>query len=651
MIVGTAGHIDHGKTTLVAALTGVDTDRLTEEKKRGISIELGYAYWPIDDQHRVGFIDVPGHEKLVHTMVAGATGIDVAMLVVAADDGIMPQTLEHLAILELLGLQQGVVVLTKADRVSPETLAQRQYALQQQLQTSFLADAPVFTVNAVNPEDKGLEALKRHLQDQAVHTVPVAHNEGFFRLAIDRAFSLAGHGTVVTGTVFDGQLDLSPSAPTQDVRLWPANTPVRIRRLHAQNQLATRATTGQRCAVNVAGVALEEIERGHWLAEAGCFEPSYRIDVAIRLLPDANLPMKTWSPWHVHFGAAHYVAHAVPLDTDTVQPGETALVQFVFTEPVCALPGDRLILRDAQARSTVGGGRVLDPNAPDRKRRAVARVAWLKAIEVWLEQGNLEPLLNLSPFGLDEAWLRRLTHNQLGRLTPDITGDAQWFESLRPPHTRTLIQPQSLQALENHVLQQLQSFHAQHPDEPGVGSNRLRRMCFPTMPPSLWEALVAALLDSGRLARHGAWLHQPEHQVQLPAKDQALAQAVLKASLTGHFDPPWMRDLAEQLEVPEPEMRRLLKRLARAGALFEVVPDLFYHAKVIAELAEVLEQLSQSAVHTPSTAMAFRDATGLGRKRSVQILEFFDRVGYTRRVRNHRVLRSEAWPEPATILD
>ncbi|MFA7680578.1 MAG: selenocysteine-specific translation elongation factor, partial [Pigmentiphaga sp.] len=404
MIVGTAGHIDHGKTTLVQALTGVDTDRLKEEKARGISIELGYAYTPMANGDILGFIDVPGHERLIHTMAAGASGIDFGLLVIAADDGVMPQTREHLAILSLLGLTDGAVALSKADRVEAARLDEVRQEIRALVAGSFLQDMPVFCVSATSPGDAGVDRLRAHLHETAQGLL-ARGTAGLFRLAIDRAFTLKGHGTVVTGTVHDGVLDLHGDAI--DLRLMPSGQTLRVRSIHAQNQASPQARAGQRCALNLGGIDKDAISRGDWVADARCFLPSRNIDVAVRLLPDAGNPIRTWSPLHVHLGAAHFVAHAVPLSSAALGAGESGWVQLVFDQAVCAMVGDRFILRDAQARHTVGGGQVLDPNAPQRKRRSPERLAWLRSVERLLGEQDWPGLLLHAPWGLGEAQVMR----------------------------------------------------------------------------------------------------------------------------------------------------------------------------------------------------------------------------------------------------
>lgn len=641
MIVGTAGHIDHGKTTLVRALTGVDTDRLKEEKARGISIELGYAYTPLANGEVLGFIDVPGHEKLVHTMAAGASGIDFGLLVVAADDGVMPQTREHLAILAMLGVGRGAVALTKTDRADAAQLDRVRGEIEALVQGTFLQGAPVFGTSAVqaNPAadatDPGVAALKEYLHAQA-QAVARREASGLFRLAVDRVFTLSGHGTVVTGTAHAGQVRADDD--TVDLRLMPAGTRVRVRSIHAQNQPSETGSAGQRCALNLANIDKGAIARGDWIADARCFLPSRHVDVALTLLPSADAPVRAWAPLHVHIGAARHMAHVVPISAESLSAGQSGWVQLVFDEPVCAMPGDRYIVRNAQATRTVGGGRVLDPNAPDRKRRAASRLAGLQALSEMLDGGGLQPVLAHAPQGLDEAALQRLT----GRPVSEITtpAGARWIEPRNAQGSRTLILAPHWAALRERAEAALAAFHQGAPDEPGPDSARLRRMAMPAMPDTLWTSLLEELQRDGRIARNGPWLHLPSHTATLGQAESALAARLLPLLDEGAFDPPWVRDLARMQTVSEDAVRQLLRKLLRRGEVAQVVKDLFYHREQVRKLAALAADLAGQPQGL--NAAVFRDATGLGRKRAIQILEFFNRVGYTRRVRDTHVLRGES---------
>jgi len=630
MIIGTAGHINHGKTTLVRALTGVDTDRLKEEKARGISIELGYAYTPLENGEALGFIDVPGHERLLHTMVAGACGIDLALLVVAADDGVMPQTREHVAILELLGVARGAVALTKIDRVERQRLGEVAAQVRGLLELTALKEAPIFTLDATAADHPGTTALREHLHQMAAQTRPRS-DEGLFRLAVDRVFTLAGHGTVVTGTMFSGQVRTGDT-----VAVMPAGLTARVRSLHAQNRAADLGRAGERCALNLAGIDKSAIARGDWLADPRALAPSTRIDVLLTLLADSGAHLESWSPLHVHLGTTHRLAHVVPLESPR-PAGESARVQLVFDTPMCALPGDRLIVRDAQGRRTLGGGRVLDPFAPARRRRSPERLGFLAALERMLAGEGLTPLLQQARFGVPISELVRLTGCPADRLplpTAALTitaGGEHW-----------VLLPEQWQALREDALSALRRFHAQSPDEPGPDVGRLRRIALPAMPAALWRALVDELARERLVVLSGAWLHLPEHAVTLSASDQTLAGKLQPLIAAGRFDPPWVRELAARVHEPEERVREVLRKCVTQGGVYQVVRDLFYDRERIAELAQIVG--AATGEHGGVNAARFRDTLGTGRKRAIQILEFFDRVGYTRRVRDAHVLRPDsAW--------
>jgi len=631
MIVGTAGHIDHGKTTLTRALTGVDTDRLKEEKARGISIELGYAYLPLAGGGMLGMIDVPGHEKFIRTMASGVTGIDVALLVVAADDGIMPQTREHLAILQLLGVRRAVVALTKLDRADADRIAAVTADIAALLADTPFAGAPVFGTAATQPGDPGVAALLAHLASIDAG-LPARDEDRLFRLGVDRVFTLSGQGTVVTGTALAGRVAVGDT-----LVLAPGGQPLRVRAIHAQGRNAPSGRAGQRLALNLAGAAREDITRGSWVTAPAMGAVSERVDADLTLLPGAGA-LKDWAQVHVHIGAAHHLAHLAPLDAAGVQPGRRTRVQLVFEHPLHTVPGDRFVVRNAQATQTLGGGVVLDPFGAVRKRKSPARLAWLDALAGFVDHGDAAALVAAGPAGLCGADLVRLTQlpvEQL-QLAPD---------TVRLPLAGgdlLCIAPAMLAPLEGRVLDALREFHARQPDEAGPELWRLKRIAAPELGDALWSGLSGRMLELGTIRKTGHSLHLPGHSVALTEAEQAAAQRLLPAIEAGRFDPPWVRDLAREFSLAEETVRQLLRKLARAGQLSQVVPDLFYHPRPLAELAEIVGGLREAQ------AAAFRDATGLGRKRAIQLLEFFDRVGYTRRVRDSHVLRPHAsWPAPA----
>ena len=623
MIVGTAGHIDHGKTTLVRALTGVDTDRLAEEKARDISIELGYAYQPLQGGGVLGFVDVPGHERFIHTMLAGAAGIDFALLVLAADDGVMPQTREHLAILDLLGVTRGAVALTKIDRVDTARIGDVTRDARNLLAGTALGGSPVFPVAAVSGQ--GLGALRDHLHAEA-QTRQGTDAAGSFRLAVDRSFTLKGAGTVVTGTVFSGRVEVG-----DELVVTPSGKSVRLRSLHVMNQPAQSGQAGQRCALNLAGIARDEIARGDWIVAPRLHAPTTRFDVRLHLSPQAPAALAHWAPVHLHLGAAHVMARVALLEGETLVPGESMLAQLVADQPLGALNGDRFILRDAAARHTLGGGTVLDPDAPVRKRKTPQRLAELAGLEGSAPAERLARLLDLGGVDLNRRavhWNRNDLAAQLPAGSTRVhAGQEDWAFS-GAHWTR----------LREKLCADLAGFHELFPDERGLEVARARRMFFPRLSAPVFAVLAESLVNDGSLQRSGAWLHLSTHALVLSRDDEALWQRIQPWLGESPFDPPWMRDLANRTARDEAAMRRLLQKLARQGRLYQVVRDLFYLPEAVAQLAAQVQELEYASGET--RAAEFRDKSGLSRKRAIQVLEFFDRVGYTRRVREAHRLRN-----------
>ena len=639
MIIGTAGHIDHGKTTLVRALTGVDTDRLPEEKARGISIELGYAYLDVPDTwgpqaastppppegvpparggpspacaERIGFIDVPGHEKLVHTMLAGASGIDFALLLVAADDGVMPQTREHLAVLSLLGLTRGAVVITKADRAEPARIAALQDAVRALLAGTGLDAAAILAVSA--PTGQGLDELRDLLFTAARQLPARASRHLAARLAVDRAFSLDGVGTVVTGTLHAGEIAVGDELLIQGHR-------TRVRSLHAQNRAVESAQAGQRCAVALAGLAREQAPRGQWLTAPAVVLTTERLDARLTLWPGEAKPLRSGTRVHLHLGAQAVMASVAVLDGEAIEPGGSARVQLVCYLPVGAWRGDRLVLRDAGASRTIAGGAVLDPFAPARYRRTPERLAELAACELPTAEQRRERLMALSSLGLDLARFAQA-------------------EGLAEPLDGWSLGTEARAALTTKLLTTLADFHAKSPDELGPDAARLRRLIAPRIAEALWRELLAELRTAGRIAQRGAFVHLPAHGVQLSATEERIAEKIAPRLAAAGAEGAWARDLARDCAEPEPLMRATLARLAQQGELHQVVKDLYCDTATMTRLAGVARALG--AEQGTVTAAAFRDATGLGRKRAIQHLEHFDRVGLLRRVGDEHRLRADS---------
>ena len=627
MIVGTAGHIDHGKTSLLQALTGQSGDRRREERERGMTIDLGYLYAALEPGAELtGFIDVPGHERFTHNMLAGAQGIDLVLLVVAADDGVMPQTREHLAIVELLGIPWALVAITKCDRVD----AAQVQAVHEQM-TTLLAPGPYANARQIalsSVTGEGVEALRQALL-VAQRDVLQRNTNGGFRLAIDRAFSVAGAGIVVTGTALSGQVTVGDT-----LVLSPQGKPVRVRGLHAQNQAADTALAGQRVALNLSAerLALEHIHRGQWLLAEWMYAPTQRLDIDLRLLASEAKAFEHFQPVHVHLGTQDVTGRVALLEGASLAPGGRMFAQILLNAPVQAVKDDPLILRDQSAQRTLGGGRVLDPFAPTRHRRSPERLAQLQALATRHSLEELLPaLLANSEIGLDPRQLERQFNRP--RATWALPDDVRLIETRQGP---LLFSAPRWEALKAPLLEQLARFHQLEPDQMGPDRDRLRRFAATPLERPTFIRLLDELLASGAIAANGPWLHLPGHQVRLSEEDEALWQRIQPLFEQAGFDPPWVRKLGND----EATVRLLLRKMARLGLLHQVVRDLFYTDAMLRRLAAMLLQLAE---HNPVIQVAaFRDAVGLGRKRSIQILEYFDRIGLTRRLGDKRQIRLDS---------
>ena len=613
MIIATAGHVDHGKTTLLQAITGVNADRLPEEKKRGMTIDLGYAYWPQPDGRVLGFIDVPGHEKFLSNMLAGVGGIDHALLVVACDDGVMAQTREHLTILHLTGNPQLTVALTKADRVDESRIDEVRQQLQAILQEYGFANAPIFVTVAT--EGRGIDELRAHLQQLSSREQTRDHR---FRLAIDRAFTVKGAGLVVTGTALSGEVKVGDS-------LWltGVNKPMRVRGLHAQNQPSEQAHAGQRIALNIAGDAeKEQLNRGDWLLSDAPPEPSERVIVSLQ----THTPLTQWQPLHIHHAASHVTGRVSLLEND--------LAELVFDTPLWLADNDRLVLRDISARTTLAGARVVTLNPPRRGKRKAEYLQWLTALAltendsaalaVHLERGAV----NLADF----AWARQLSDDGLQRLSqqPDFIQAGN-----------NLLNATVAARWQRKVLTTLATYHEQHQDEPGPGRERLRRMALPMEDDALVLLLIEKMRESGVIQSHHGWLHLPDHKAGFTPEQDAIWQ---KAAPLFGDEPWWVRDLAQKTGTDEQLMRQVLRHSAQQGLITAIVKDRYYRNDRIVTFANLIRELDQEKGST--CAADFRDRLNVGRKLAIQILEYFNRIGFTRRRGNDHLLRdSLLFPE------
>ncbi|WP_020178382.1 selenocysteine-specific translation elongation factor [Methylopila sp. M107] len=634
MIVGTAGHVDHGKSALVRALTGVDPDRLEEEKRRGVSIDLGFAYLPRPDGSVLGFVDVPGHERFVRNMLAGASGIDLALLVVAADDGPMPQTREHLAIVDLLGVRRGLVALTKCDLVDEARRAQAMAEIAALLEGTALDGAEIVPVSVVTGE--GIEPLQARL-DAAGATASRPSAEGRFRLAVDRCFTLSGAGTVVTGSVRDGVVRVG-----DHVVVSPSGLEARVRAIHAQNRPAEEGRPGERCALNLAGprISKDAIARGDVVGAAELHAPTDRIDVALDVLASEPKPLGPWAPVRLHCGAAEVAARIVPLDGEALAPGSRARAQLVLDRPIAAVAQDRFVLRDTSGARTVAGGRIIDLRAPARRRRSPERRAQLDALALPRHEAALGELLAVPPHAVDlDAFLR---DRNVG---PEAAADLVKRLGLVRLGGRSgaTLSAETWSAFRAAATDALGRHHEQNPDLQGIGAERLRLSVEPRLAAPAFLAAIGALQREGAISADGAWIRLPGHIARLGESDEAIwAGAAPRLAGEVRFRPPRVRDLAGDLGEDEADVRRALKLVGRLGRVDEVAHDHFFLRETVAEMVEIAADIVAADPSGVVTAAKFRDRMDNGRKVAIQILEFFDRHGVTirrgdeRRINRHR---------------
>jgi len=582
VIVATAGHIDHGKTTLVRALTGVDTDRLPEEKARGISIDLGFAYWREPAGGVVGFVDVPGHERFVRNMLAGVCAIDFALLVVAADDGVMPQTREHLAIVDLLGIRQGLAVITKADRADAARLRQVREEVEALLAGTSLEHAPVLAVSAAT--GAGIPELREALAQAARGHRRDAAAGRRLRYAVDRAFTVAGSGTVVTGTVFDGAVQASDR-----LLLSPSGREVRVRGIQKGGAKAERAEAGERCALNLAGLELAQVQRGDWVVDAQLHAPTTRLDVELRVLAAEGQPLAHWTPVHLHLGTREVMARVSLRRGESIRPGGRAFARLIAAQPLAALHGDRFILRDQSAQRTLGGGVVLDAFPAQRRLPYALRERQLQAFAAPTAVAALQALVACTPNGIQAVQFAR-------NFNLDTAAFAQVLK-------------QSALAM--------------------VGTGP--------------QALVVTREKADALAvkKPAPAAENPEH-----ARLWQLAQPVLRNAGRAGMT---VAQLAQEVRGKEAVLQDMLHRKAKSGDAVRVDDERFYLRGTMDEFIAVARDVARSAPQGRFTLARFRDGAGIGRALAAHVLEAMDRLGVTQRIGDARVLRAPASPSQPQV--
>ncbi len=632
MIVATAGHVDHGKTSLVKNLTGVETDRLEEEQRRGLSINLGYAYWRPDSETVVGFIDVPGHRRFINNMISGISGIDLGMLVVAADDGPMPQTREHLQVMDLLGVEHYLLVVTKCDRVDEQRIEQ----VCSNVSAMLPEHTPVYKVS--NTTGDGIDNLRVELEQQA-RVWTARATSGHFRMSVDRAFHLQGRGLILTGTVASGTVSTGEA-----VVLQPQCKSLRVRGIHTQDAPASLANAGERCALNVSGDAhKDDIERGDWVTGESCIDTTSRIDARIRLLPDAAFPLKHLSDVKLHIGAKHLKARLMLLQSDTssasrLHAGETALAQLVTERPVLCCHGDKFLLRDYGETATLGGGVVLDPQGLKTRKSSNARLQFLAAMERDDIEDAIGAALNHENCTLDyDALLRSWNVDAADRPGVSLPGIAR----VQTRDAELWLAHSRWADLKKSVLDALLKLHRNKPDESGFKPSQVARAALATHDQAFFQPATVALLKSNDIFIKDGLLIAKGHDTSTSSEQREWLE--ISACLQKHGKQiPAVTQLEQECGIERQVLLHSIGRAQREGKLVKINAKRYALASVLNDFAQAA--LDLTADEPTLTVVRYRDHLGCGRNIAVDVLEYFDGIRFTRRDGEARIILKRALP-------
>ncbi|MDD3853572.1 MAG: selenocysteine-specific translation elongation factor [Syntrophomonadaceae bacterium] len=627
LIIGTAGHIDHGKTTLVKALTGIETDRLKEEKQRGISIELGFAPFVLPNGQKAAIVDMPGHERFIRHMLAGAFGIDIVILTIAADEGIMPQTREHMDIIELLGVKKGVVALTKKDLVDEEWLMLVEDEVQQYLKGSLLNDAPIIPLSAATGE--GLPQLLEVLEKLAgeVQEKPAF---GHARLPIDRVFTISGFGTVVTGTLWSGQINVG-----ETLELMPEQKQVKVRNLQVHGDKVNTAYAGQRVAVNLQGVDVAEINRGNLLATSGFLQPSYRVDCRLRLLKSSVRQIKNWSRIRFHLGTEEAMGRVALLDRDELLPGEETYAQIVLEKPIVCYKGDPFVIRYYSPVTTIGGGTIIDANAPRQKRfredilEQLATKEEGSLYDIILQEIEARPQQVVNLNGLVKA--TGATGEQVGNELDQLLED----EKIQKLQTGEYISANGLNAIYQNLEDTLKTYHERYPLRSGYSKEDLRSRLFPHMNGKVFNAVLGILENKGQLVNRNNLVALATHETSPGEKEQQIIARIMEEITGNLFTPPGVEEIRDRTGADETLFTEILSYLLTTGKIVKLSGDIYFAAQAIENGKSLLaEYFSREKELSLATA---RDLFNTSRKYAVPLIEYYDKTRFTRRVGDIRI--------------
>jgi selenocysteine-specific elongation factor len=631
-IIGTAGHIDHGKTALIKALTGQDTDRLQEEKDRGISIELGFAWMTLPDGRRAGVVDVPGHERFIRNMLAGAHGIDLVLFTIAADDGVMPQSEEHLDIVHLLGTARGVFVITKADLADSRRIEDVREEIAILADGTALESAPVVAVSVV--DGTGLDVLRETVASQ-LEGFDRRRPAGFFRLPLDRVFTIKGHGVVVTGTAIGAEVEIGHS-----LRLLPGGEEVRVRSLQVHNEPVERAGLGQRVAINLSGAERLELRRGMVLCDERLDQATSRFDVRLEIRPSAKRPLKNHQHVRLFLGTAETQARVIVLEGSEIAPKHRALVQLVLDEPVAALKDDRFVIRDETNVQTLGGGVVLNPFGRSSRRPREAYVEYLNTVAGPFGPAAIEAMLNLQEcFSLPPARIALLLNAPDAAVTAAL--DDERFIGFGSGDDASFTTAARWADLKGRVVTTLTRFHHENSLAPGMEMEELRSHLPQAITLRDFRLMVERMSIEAGLVREDSRIRLKSHRVQLTAAQGDLSARLERVLNDAGFQPPELRQLAEQLQMTVselPRLRTLLAAMERENRVARVAADLYFGRDVLA--AAKTKLVDRLRLDGKITAAGYRDVLGASRKFAIALLDYFDHTGLTLRTGDERKLRA-----------
>ena len=626
LILGTAGHIDHGKTTLVKALTGIETDRLKEEKQRGISIELGFAPFVLPDGQKAAIVDVPGHERFIKHMLAGAFGIDLVILVIAADEGVMPQTREHMDIIELLGVKNGIIALTKKDMVDEEWLMLVEEEVREYLSATILADAAIIAVSAVTGE--GIAELLQEIQ-RVSDGVKEKPTFGKARLPVDRVFTIAGFGTVVTGTLWSGGIETG-----ETLELLPSGKKVKIRTLQVHNDKVDRAYAGQRVAVNLQGVDVADIERGNWLSTPDYLSSTYRMDARLHLLSSSTRVLKNWNRIRFHLGTDETMARIVLLDGDELHPGQEGYVQIVMEKPVVGHKGDPFVIRYYSPISTIGGGTIIDANASKQKRFKEETLNEL----IVKEEGNLSEMLL---YELEANPQDVISVNELSKRTGnDEDRIRQELEQMTQDHKVVALKKDEymstfgLEQLADKIINALQEYHSKYPLRQGPSREDIRSRFSKNVNTKTFNLILKELEMDKKVEIQDQQIRLPGH-VPAPGEQELKAIHLIKRQMGDNlFAPPSAEALREAAAIEEGAFMEILAYLTSEKVLVKISPDMYFLQEA---LEEGKNRLNQYFAQEKELSLAtFRDMLDTTRKYALPLIEYYDKIRFTHRVGDAR---------------